>query len=1665
MENFPKDPGSPGCHFYSNKNPVSLGGLEMNKSRRSALRHHVAKNFASLLPFVCLIQLALSANVFAQSELIAGQNINMVSGKQWPGGDPFLNKQNEGTIGVSARNDCHLMGGSNDYRSVDLPGLPDGKTVGDSWVSTYVSTDCAGSWFSTLMPGYPQDSSPLGLASPLKLALGGQGYEASADPVVRSGASGLFHYSGIAFTRAFEPPSAGFVSTYIDLNNTELGNPFGFVGTVLFDHNDDGISFIDKPWTAVDKPRGGVTRFIDVHTDDDGIPDLTNVSVECGNVYTAYARIEGDGSAAIRSQIMFTRSEDCAQTFSDPIQLSLPNTINQGAAVAIEPLSGRIQVAWRQFENATLNCTRKASFWRTTPAAWPVDQLELAGIIVRKGDGSHVVVELADADDDLDTEAFDEFDFSDDADRPSGVLRQLLAAWLNSLAGAGVSAVTDELAEAEAWLVENPLGTHPKGDIKRRGNDLRKILRDYNKGKLGPGNCADMMGSATNGLLSGLNPNAIMVVSSTDFGETFSEPVAATGPHYHPFEQGTTEFSFRTLGFPTMVFDHQGRSYIAVSSRGFASADPDPVGGDARIAVTTSMNGTTWTPLQAIDDEPGVPNHQIMPAFDFQREKLFLLYYDFRQDSLALFDRFIVDVPLDESTVLRHTTDVRAAIADPADNPVFTDYSILDGASTQASRYPFLILDNAGTTYRQQLKINSPGLPVAKDGSVPFFSDYVDLGSQDFYYDDATSSWEFDIFAGRGVPVVHAVWTDNRDVVPPLDNNWQSYVPPTYVVDGELPSEEPRESIFDPTQTVATCTPGTIDIDRTRMRNQNIYTSRLTQGLVASVPGNNRALGTIQRAFVGFVQNTTSETKLFRLTILNQPVGGSASFDQFAPEVERIEVVNSNSSIARTVFVTSTPSDPSASIDIRVQEIIELSEGVYMDGDLAAVMTINPDPTAPVSDDGGLLAEEIYTPAIFNPAIFNPAIFNASLLGTDEVGIYNPAIFNPAIFNATDQVTASLIQLALFNPAIFNPAIFNPAIFNPAIFNPAIFNPAIFNPAIFNPAIFNPAIFNPAIFNPAIFNPAIFNPAIFNNSMVETSVVVTNTGNATAAYSLNLDLEDPPEGFLFQVMVYRTYLVPSADGCTLTEQVVQEQLVTDMLPNLNGNLSSPDSTSFYVEPGDYVVVSVRIVPDPNAPVQGNPEDINALNTLNLSQSVVPQAVDTAGIVAGEMEPTPVVILAPSVSASGIVDQQQPIIDSSIGGFTIGGASSTQIAQIVTTGLAGFLTEVRLPVACSVDDLIVEIQGVTGSGFPNGTVLATETVDGAELPTFFPSPPSFRAISFTSPSLFVVGEPFAIVLRSLGDCTIFQGPVGDPYAGGDGAYFDLPFPGWNPFLTVTRKDIPFQTVVVSKEPARIAFGSNRDGNFKIFVMDADGSNQTPLTTNTGDEFWPDWSPDGRKIAFYSLIGGGNSEIYVVDSDGSNLTKLTNNPFRDETPVWSPDGNKIAFSTNRDGDWEVYVMDADGSNQTNLTMTLGVDVRPTWSPNGRKIAFDSNRDGNREIYVMDADGSNQTNLTNSSTQDFAAAWSPIGGKIAFNSERDGNREIYVMDRDGSNQTRLTANAGTDRWPDWSADGRKIAFDSDRDGNREIYVMDADGSNQTRLTINTDSDLDPKWSPGRL
>ena len=275
--------------------------------------------------------------------------------------------------------------------------------------------------------------------------------------------------------------------------------------------------------------------------------------------------------------------------------------------------------------------------------------------------------------------------------------------------------------------------------------------------------------------------------------------------------------------------------------------------------------------------------------------------------------------------------------------------------------------------------------------------------------------------------------------------------------------------------------------------------------------------------------------------------------------------------------------------------------------------------------------------------------------------------------------------------------------------------------------------------------------------------------------------------------------------------------------------------------------------------------------------------------------------------------------------------------------------------------------------------------------------------------------------------------------------------------------------------RIAFHSNRDGNWNIYVMNSDGSDQTRLTDNPAADSWPSWSPDGRRIAFISPRDDPDPddddpiwEIYVMNADGSAQTRLTNDSAWHSLPRWSPDGRHIAFQSRTDGNWEILVINADGSGQASLTDAGNAE--PSWSPDGRHIAFTSDRDGNTEIYIMNADGSGRTRLTDNATSDRFPIWSPDGQRIAFYSYRDENWEIYVMNADGSGQTRLTNNPARDIRPSWSPDGRHITFSTDRDDpdpddderTMSIYLMNADGSNQTRLTDNSASDHASDWSP---
>ena len=187
---------------------------------------------------------------------------------------------------------------------------------------------------------------------------------------------------------------------------------------------------------------------------------------------------------------------------------------------------------------------------------------------------------------------------------------------------------------------------------------------------------------------------------------------------------------------------------------------------------------------------------------------------------------------------------------------------------------------------------------------------------------------------------------------------------------------------------------------------------------------------------------------------------------------------------------------------------------------------------------------------------------------------------------------------------------------------------------------------------------------------------------------------------------------------------------------------------------------------------------------------------------------------------------------------------------------------------------------------------------------------------------------------------------------------------------------------TQEPAHeglIVFYSERDGNAEIYVMNPDGSSQRRLTENDSDEFTPAWSPNGTQIAFQSDRDDPNPvrcfpdciwKIYLMNADGSDTRRLVDTGLDDYFPDWSPDGKQIVFFA---ANWptiqqDIYVVNADGSDLRRLTDTPRVvDENPQWSPDGSKIVFQTDRDGNFEIYMMDPDGSNQQNVTRNPGRD--------------------------------------------------------------------------------------------------
>lgn len=286
---------------------------------------------------------------------------------------------------------------------------------------------------------------------------------------------------------------------------------------------------------------------------------------------------------------------------------------------------------------------------------------------------------------------------------------------------------------------------------------------------------------------------------------------------------------------------------------------------------------------------------------------------------------------------------------------------------------------------------------------------------------------------------------------------------------------------------------------------------------------------------------------------------------------------------------------------------------------------------------------------------------------------------------------------------------------------------------------------------------------------------------------------------------------------------------------------------------------------------------------------------------------------------------------------------------------------------------------------------------------------------------------------------------------------------------------------------IAYSSwDDDGNYDIYVVDPADAVAPPVRlTNDGRyNSNPDWSPDGRRIAYDGWDGAGGPRIRVMDVDpATDDPAVLTAPCADDVscygdfqPAWSPDGTRIAFVSSRpsaDGSeawgYQLYVMDALGevgelADAIRLTTDLPdewgdmiANSQVTWSPDGTRIAFLSTGRGSGpdscDLWVMDPQdrdgdgfGDDMQRLTFDEShncdafEDVTPQWSPNSSLIAFTSVRSGFFDIWIVNADDPADLRNVTQTPEDYedQPSWSPDGTQIIFRSSVSGAYELYSL---------------------------
>lgn len=247
---------------------------------------------------------------------------------------------------------------------------------------------------------------------------------------------------------------------------------------------------------------------------------------------------------------------------------------------------------------------------------------------------------------------------------------------------------------------------------------------------------------------------------------------------------------------------------------------------------------------------------------------------------------------------------------------------------------------------------------------------------------------------------------------------------------------------------------------------------------------------------------------------------------------------------------------------------------------------------------------------------------------------------------------------------------------------------------------------------------------------------------------------------------------------------------------------------------------------------------------------------------------------------------------------------------------------------------------------------------------------------------------------------------------------------------------------------------------------------PLTTFSGAEGGPAFSPDGNQVAFtWRGPEDDNLDIYLKLVSSETPLRLTDDPAYDHNPAWSPDGTQVAFMRSDSAGCTIYVVPALGGPARRLA-SCGANIYGdlAWSPDGTWLAFNDKTAPEEaySIHLLSPTTLETRRITTPPSDtwgDHDPAFSPDGKRLSFTrSVSEGMQDIYTLPLDGGTERRLTTDSRNIFGHTWTPDGKRLVFASNRTGPTGLWQMDVLGGTPSWVGLGDGQALFPEFSRQR-